>query len=154
MEEQQQNLDRAVMVGVGARRQVASVEVEVRQRRVVKAEGEGHLRVAVEVEEGRILLEHWVLALVSLEVEVVEEQHWGYAEKARAVEQVDQKMEAARLVSLEEVEVQRQRVEVQHGRERVLLGSVRAVEELGLVGEEEVLLMTSFRLKKEEVRQT
>ena len=84
--------------------------------------------------------------MVRLEVEVVEEQHWGYAERARAVEQVDQKMEAARLVSLEEVGVRRQRVEVQHGRERVLLGSVQAVEELGLVGGEEVLLMTSFRL--------
>ena len=58
MEEQQQNLDRAVMVGVGARHQVASVEAEVRQRMVVEAEGEDHLRVAVEVEEGQILLEH------------------------------------------------------------------------------------------------
>ena len=84
----------------------------------------------------------------------MEEQHWDYAEKARAVEQLDQKLEAARLASLEEVEVQGQRVEVQHGRERVLLRFVQAVEELGLVGEEEVLLMTSFRLKKEEVRQT
>ncbi len=40
------------------RRQVPSVEVEARRRRVVKAEGEGHLRVAVEEEEGRTLLEH------------------------------------------------------------------------------------------------
>ena len=30
----------------------------------------------------------------------------------------------------------------------------QAVEELGLVAEEEVLPMTSFRLRKEEVRQT
>ena len=82
------------------------------------------------------------------------EQHWGYAEKARAVEQVDQKMEAARWESLEEAEVRRQRLEVQHGPERVLLESVQAVEELGLVAEEEVLLRTSFRLRKEEVRQT
>ncbi len=58
MEEQKQNLDRVVTVEVGDRRQVPSVEVEVRRRRVVKAEGEGHLRVVVEVEEGRTLLEH------------------------------------------------------------------------------------------------
>ena len=58
MEEQKQNLDRVVTVEVGDRRQVPSVEVEVRRRRVVKAEGEVHLRVAVEVEEGRTLLEH------------------------------------------------------------------------------------------------
>ena len=58
MEEQKQNLDRVVTVEVGDRRQVPSVEVEVRRRKVVKAEGEGHLRVAVEVEEGRTLLEH------------------------------------------------------------------------------------------------
>ena len=73
------------------------------------------------------------------------EQHWGYAEKARAVEQVDQKMEAPRLESLEEAEVRRQRLKVQHGPERVLLESAQAVEELGLVAEEEVLLMTFFR---------
>ena len=54
--------------------------------------------------------------MVRLEVEEVVEQHWGYAEKARAVDQVDQKMEAARLESLEEAEVRRQRLEVQHGR--------------------------------------
>lgn len=82
------------------------------------------------------------------------EQHWGYAEKARAVEQVDQRMEAARLESLEEAEVRRQRLEVQNGRERILLESVQAVEELGLVAEEEALPMTSFHLRKEEVRQT
>ncbi len=83
------------------------------------------------------------------------EQQWGSAEKARAVEQVDQKMEVARLESLEEAEVRRQRLKVQHGRERVLLGSAQAVEELGLVAVvEEVLQMTSFRLRKEEVRQT
>ena len=60
MEEQKQNLDRVVTVEVGDRRQVPSVEVEVEVRRrwVVKAEGEVHLRVAVEVEEGRTLLEH------------------------------------------------------------------------------------------------
>ena len=86
-------------------------------------------------------------------MEVVVEQHWGYAEKARAVEQVDQKMKAARLESLEEAEVPRQRLKVQHGRERVLLEPAQAVEELGLVAEEEVLLMTSFRLRKEEERQ-
>ena len=78
-------------------------------------------------------------------MEVVVEQHLGYAEKARAVEQVDQKMEAPRLESLEEAEVRRQRLKVQHGPERVLLESAQAVEELGLVAEEEVLLMTSFR---------
>ena len=58
MEEQKQNLDRVVMVEVGDHHQAASVEVEVPQRWVVKAEGEGHLRAAVEVEEGRTLLEH------------------------------------------------------------------------------------------------
>ena len=87
-------------------------------------------------------------------MEVVEEQHWGYAEKATAVEQVDRKMEAARLESLEEAEVRRQRLKVRHGRARGLSESAEAVEALGLVAEEEVLLMTSFRLRKEEARQT
>ena len=81
------------------------------------------------------------------------EQRWGYAEKATAGEQVDQKMEAARLVSSEEAEVRRQRVEVQHGLEGAPLESAQAVEELGLVAEE-VLLMVFFRLRKEEVLQT
>ena len=81
------------------------------------------------------------------------EQRWSYAEKATAGEQVDQKMEAARLVSLEEAEVRRQRVEVQHGLEGVPLESAQAVKELGLVAEE-VLLMVFFRLRKEEVLQT
>ena len=81
------------------------------------------------------------------------EQHSGYAEKARAAEQVDQKMEAARLVSLEEAEVRRQRVEVQHGLEGFPLASAQAVEELGLVAEE-VLRMVFFRLRKEGARQT
>ena len=81
------------------------------------------------------------------------EQHWGYVEKARAVEQEDQKMEAAHLVSLEEVGVRRQRVEVQHGLERVPLKYAPAVEELDLVAEE-VLLTVSFRQRKEEVLQT
>lgn len=58
MEERKLNLDRVVTVEVGDRRRAALVEVEVPQRRVVKAEGEGHLRGAVEVEEGRTLLEH------------------------------------------------------------------------------------------------
>ena len=84
----------------------------------------------------------------------MEEQHWDYAGKARAVEQVDLKMEAARLESLEEAEVLRQRLKVQHGREQVLLEFAQAVEELGSVAEEEVLLMTSFPLRKEEVLQT
>ena len=87
-----------------------------------------------------------------MEVAAVE-QHWDYAEKARAEQQVDQKMEAARLVSLEEAEVRRQRVEVQHDLEGVPSESAQAVEELGLVAEE-VLLMVSFRLRKEEVLQT
>ena len=159
MKAQEQNLDRVVTVEVADRRQVASVEVEVevevRRKRVAKAEGEGHLRVAVEVEEGWTLLEHLAPALVRLEVEVAAvEQHWGYAAKARAGEQVDQKLEAARLVSLGEAEVRRQRVEVQHDFEWVPSESAQAVEELGLVAEEEVLLMVSFRLRKEEVHQT
>lgn len=81
------------------------------------------------------------------------EQHWDYAEKARVGEQGDQKMEAVRLVSLEEAEVRQQRVEVQHGLERVPSESAQAVEELGLVAEEAVPLMVSFRLRKEEVLQ-
>ena len=81
------------------------------------------------------------------------EQHWDSAEKARAVEQVDQRMGGARLESLEEAEVRRQRLKVQHGREQVPLEFAQAVEELDLVGVE-VLLMPSFRLGKEEVRQT
>ena len=88
-----------------------------------------------------------------MEVAAVE-QRWGYAEKATAGEQVDQKMEAARLASLEEAEVRRLRVEVQHGLEGVPLEFAQAAEELDLVAEEEVLLMVSFRPRKEEVLQT